>query len=438
VEDAQARIRELERQMQQMAEQLKALQDQVAKGTSSGTAPRRQTVEASFKDGLVFSDASGTWSLRPYVRLQLDDRNYAPDAFAADTFSMRRARLGVIGTFFSDFLVRIEGEYAEGNARLNDGYLEFNRWKSANVRLGQFKPYHGLERTQGAMDLDFMERALTDYVTGSVFDRGVMVHGEPLGGLYYHIALLNGTGQNVDENDAGHDGKDVSVRLVGDLAHWLGWQDSVVHVGGWAAIGRQGAGSAIPVVRTEGRGVTFFSTKGTVSAQDNTFESDVRRIRHGIELALAHGPVKFQGEYVRASFDGGAFERDMAAWYASLQWLVTGERYADIYKKSTFGRIVPRHYFDRGDGWGALELGVRYSSFGADDFVPGNVAGTGRLATGMTNGADAWTLGAKWILNPSAQVQLNYVHTGFDMPITVHGRTDDREEALNMRVQFDF
>ncbi|MCX7628561.1 MAG: porin [Methylophilaceae bacterium] len=437
-EDTQLRIRELERQIERMAAQIKALEAQINKAGAAPDAPRPHAVEASFKDGLVLSDASGTWSLRPYVRLQLDARHYTPDAFGADTFSMRRARLGVIGTFFSEFLLRIEGEYAEGNARLNDGYLEFNRWPSANLRLGQFKPYYGLERTQGAMDLDFMERALSDYVAGSVFDRGFMVHGEPLAGLYYHVAYTNGTGQNVDENDVRNDGKDISARLTGNIAQWLGWRDSVVHLGGWAASGRQGVGSAIPVLRTEGRGVTFFSTTGTSAARDNTFETEVRRLRYGFEMALAHGPLKFQGEYIHAGFDGRGFERDMTAWYASLQWLVTGEHYADFYRKSAFGRLVPRRDFDRGDGWGALELGLRYSSFEAGDFVASNPPGTGRLAAGMTRGADAWTLGAKWILNPNAQLQLNFVHTGFDTPITLNDKRDDREDALNMRVQFDF
>jgi phosphate-selective porin OprO/OprP len=155
-------------------------------------------------------------------------------------------------------------------------------------------------------------------------------------------------------------------------------------------------------------------------------------------MALAHGPVKLQGEYINADFDGDGFGRDMSAWYTSVQWLVTGEHYAGIYKKSAFGRLVPRRNFDSGEGWGALELGLRFSAFDADDFVTGNAAGTGRLATGLANSADAWTVGAKWILNPNAQLQLNLVHTSFDDPVTLNGKTDDHENAMNMRVQFDF
>lgn len=434
VEDPQLRIRELERQMQQMAEQLKAVQEQLAKSAApAGSAPAAATpasggspVEASFKNGLVFRDATGDWSLRLYTRAQLDYRQFSPDAFSADTFSMRRARIGAIATFFEDFTLRIEGEYSEASTKLNDGYLDYTHFKPAMLRLGQFKTMYGLERSQGAMDLNFMERAMTESLLGSVFDRGVMLHGAPLEGVYYNLAYVNGTGQNIDESNARSDSKDWSLRVVGNLAQWAGWKDSVVHVGGFYADGKQASGMTIPTLRTEGRGVTFFSTTPT------TFAGDVDRTLQGVEMALAHGPVKLQGEWIRAGYDGAGFERDLSAWYTSVQWLVSGESYAGMYKNGVFGGIQPHRHFRWGrEGWGALELGVRYTQFDASDF-------RSLLAVGATDGAEAWTLGAKWVLNPNAQLQLNYIRTDFDTPVLLNGRTDSREDAMNMRVQFDF
>lgn len=444
--DAGARMMELEKKLEAMSQEIVELRQELAKNKSSGESEKKSdagTVRASFKEGLVFSDGGGNWSFRPYVRMQLDNRNFSPDAFAGDTFTMRRARLGAIATFLKDFTLRIEGEYGEGGAsatattRLNDAWLEYTRWSSANIRLGQIKPYYGLERTQGAMDLDFMERALSDQLIGSTFDRGIMVHGEPLAGLYYDVAYVNGTGQNVDESntDAKHDTKDVSARLTGNFARWLGWTNSVAHLGGWYAYGRQAAGSAVPALRSEGRGPVFFSTDAKTA---DTFDSDVDRTRWGTEAAFTYGPVKLQGEYVHAGFEGENFNRDMSAWYTSLKWLVTGERYVDMYKKSVFGRLVPKRDFDSTDGWGALELGLRYSRFDASDFIAANAKGEGQLKAGMTNEADAWTLGAKWVLNPYAMLMLNYVHTDFDRSITINKKTDDQEDALNMRMQFDF
>jgi len=89
-------------------------------------------------------------------------------------------------------------------------------------------------------------------------------------------------------------------------------------------------------------------------------------------------------------------------------------------------------------GWGALSLGIRYSHFDASDFVATNTTGTGQLAANKTNEADAWTLGANWILNPNTRLVANYVHTSFDTPVTANNKTFDNEDALTMRAQFDF
>lgn len=438
VSDPQVRIRKLEKQVQLLAEQLKALQEQLVRNAQPATtATTKPTVgnpvKASFKNGLVLRDTSGDWALRLYARAQLDYRYFSPDEFSADTFSMRRARIGTIATFFEDFTLRVEGEFSDANAKLNDGYLDYTHFKPAMLRAGQFKTMYGLERSQGAMDLNFMERALTESLLGAVFDRGVMLHGAPVNGLYYNLAYVNGSGQNVDENKDSpkSDSKDTSLRVVGNLAQWAGWADGVVHLGGFYADGWQATGSTVPTLRTEGRGVTFFST-----TNNNTFATGVDRTLSGFESAIAYGPVKYQGEYMRVSFDDGDFERDMSAWYASLQWLVTGEHYADFYNNGVFAGIAPKNNFryDRG-GWGALELGARYTHFDATDFR-GLLANSGNAI--YTDGANAWTLGAKWILNANAQLQLNYVHTNFDTPITLNGKTDDYEDAMNMRMQFDF
>lgn len=450
-DDPQQRIRELERQMQQMAEQLKAVQEQLARTSANSTEPASaqpaaattisaggRPVEATFKNGLVLRDSSGDWAMRVYARAQLDYRNFSPDPSAADTFSMRRGRVGVIATFYDDFTLRIEGEYSgdgiasSKNTYMNDGYLDYTHFKQAMVRVGQFKGMHGLERSQGAMDLNFMERAMTESLLGSVFDRGVMLHGAPLDGVYYNLAYVNGTGQNLDETDALTDSKDWSLRVVGNAAQWAGLKNSVVHLGGFYLDGEQdgkpanGGGVTIPKVRTEGRGAEFFSATSPTQ--------DVDRTLYGLESAVAYGPVKYQGEYIRASYDGHGYDHDMSAWYASLQWLVTGEHYADRYASGAFLGILPKRNFQHGKpGWGALELGMRYSQFDASDFLLADSA-----TRTYTDGADAWTLGAKWVFNPSAQVQLNYVYTDYDDEILINGSREDHERAMNMRVQFDF
>ncbi len=61
------------------------------------------------------------------------------------------------------------------------------------------------------------------------------------------------------------------------------------------------------------------------------------------------------------------------------------KNYADSYKDGMFGRIIPKHSLTPDfSGFGAFELGLRYSEFDGSDFTTaaqGCVAGSGCLTT---------------------------------------------------------
>ncbi len=421
-------------QMQAMAEELKTLQS--ARGKSEG-----QPVYAGVKNGLVFEDGSGDWKLQINGRVQADYRTYDPSQWKDDGFSIRRARFGGMFSFLKDFAVRVEGEYAndntgaKGTTAMTYGYLDYNRWKVVKIRAGQFKPFFGLERTASTNYVDFTELSLATNngtIFNSTYDRGVMVHGDPLPWLNYNAYVVNGTGQN---NDDVNDAKDIGGRLNANIASLADIRNAVIHVGASVSKGSTAYSSSTASMSqgTEASGAKFFQIDGL-----QTTEAD--KTRWGVETALVYGPVKFQAEYVDANFDGkkGAtlYDNDIKAWYADLNWLVTGESWADSYKGGTFGRIKPKHNFDEKDGWGAFELGLRYSRFDASDFKAMLPAAT--VTTAYTSEADAWTAGAKWILNHSARLVLNYVHTEFDTPVRINRHLDDNEDAVVLRAQYDF
>lgn len=130
------------------------------------------------------------------------------------------------------------------------------------------------------------------------------------------------------------------------------------------------------------------------------------------------------------------FDHDIKAWYADLNWLVTGENWADFYKNGVYGRIRPKDNMDLQKGWGAIEFGLRYSSFDASDFK--SLLTPATATSSFTSGAEAWTLGAKWIFNPNARLVLNYIHTDFDTPILVNSKRDNAEDSFHIRAQYDF
>lgn len=425
-------LHEQQVKIETMSGELKALQ--TTRNASAG-----QPVYANFKNGLSLEDASGTWKLGINGRVQADYRSFSPDVAASDTFNIRRARLGV-NVGLKDFAARLEGEYGgtsgNGSVGLTYAHVDYIHFNGFKLRAGQFKPSYGLERSMNANFTDFQERGSTDYLLGATFDRGIMAYGEPIAGLFYSASWTNGKGVNTasangDETDAKYDNKDALMRVVGNIAQFAGWKDSVVHIGGFYAKGEQEPGSSPTLnVQTEGRGAIVFST-------EEGFAKAVDRSRQGYELALAHGPVKLQAEHITEHFDGNGFNRDLIAWYASINWLVTGETFASTYKDGMFGRLRPKQEFAwGGDGWGALQLGARYSKFDGSDFLTTNAIGTGRLKAFESNEFDTWTLGANWILTPYVRLIANYVHTSFDTPITA--KAIHHEDAITMRAQVDF
>lgn len=461
VEQLQQQRTEQDKQIELLTKELVGIENQISqakivkseeKGVSKGSP-----IYGGFKDELAFEDGTGKWKLQLNGRIQTDYRTYQPDEWKNDGFSIRRARFGGTFSFLKDFAVRVEGEYANdntgarGTSALTYGYLDFTRWSAAKIRVGQFKPFFGLERPQSTNFTDFSELSLATNngaIFTSTYDRGIMVYGDPLPWLNYNAYVVNGTGQN---NDDVRDDKDVGGRINANFANFTKNKDLVLHAGTSASTGSIGfstaAGNSL-TQSTEGSGAQFFSVANVSSTTTGTtvnpsrFTSD--RKRFGVEAAVAYGPVKFQTEYINTNFEGKrgrtaagvAFDNDIKVWYADFNWLVTGESYAEAYKSGVFGRIKPKSNFDDNIGWGAFELGLRYSKFDASDFNSILTAPT--ATTSFTSEADAWTAGAKWILNPNARLLLNYIHTDFENDIRVDGKLDDAEEAVVFRAQYDF
>lgn len=445
-EEQDSQIRELTAKLAEMQQQLAQPKTEKAGGENKSTG---NALYGGYKNGVVLEDGSGDWKISINGRIQADYRNFSPDnQTVANTFSMRRARLGATMDILKDFSMKVEGEYSAAATAMTYGYIDYKHWNAAKLRIGQFKPFYGLERATSTNLTDFQERSMADAMFGAMYDRGVMIFGEPVKGLNYSFAYINGAG-TVDEGNAtattnataastNGNGKDYSARLTGNIAEWASIKDTVIHVGGFYGQGKQAAGEAINPVLTEGRGVKFFMA--------SAFTNPVDRKREGLEAAFSYGPIKLQGEYIRVSYDGlGVNNRGMSSQYADLTWMVTGESYADDYRDSAFWRIKPKNNFAFGSGGlGALELGLRSSSFDASDFRTANAAGgvllnTVPLLGKMTSKANAWTAGVKWILNPNTRAILNYVNTRFDTPVTpVGGRASNSEKAVTARAQFDF
>lgn len=469
--ESDERIRQLEEGIRKLTRELEDVKGQVQetkdKATQTEQKFEQQGVQARFNEGVIFENPRGNWAVRVSGRAQLDYRYFEQDEALSDTFSMRRIRLGAGVTLYKDYSVYVEGDFASGDAtgttqqqmRATLAYIDYTHWKQARIRFGQFKPQIGLEQTLLDLQSDYMERGLQQNILDGNninYDRGFMVYGAPVPGTWYAVTLSNGTGQNLEEKqstipDAVNDSKDVTFRGVLDFAQILDVKDSILHIGvgyKWGEQANPANASAFvaPAARTEARGMTFFTPLAFNAAGRDVSTID-REMAVG-EMLLAHGPVKLQGEYWQATYEGTRFSpgpvedfsRNIKAGYLSAMWLITGENYSDNYRDSIPQKIKPRNKFGwgEGEGWGAWEAGLRYSFFDASDFKTTNTVSTGQLAAGSTNKAQSYTAQLKWIHNIYTRAILDYVHTEFDTPVTVNTLTFDKEDAVMMRVQVDF
>lgn len=407
-------------------------------------------VKASFKDGISWESGDKSTKMSINGRIQLDYRNFDwgesedggnANANAADTYDIRRAYLGAKGTFWDYYSWEVTADFAgQSNAsHLDVAYLNIHWWKEAQFQFGQFKMPFSLEERTSSRFIDFQERSFvnnSNITPGK--EAGMMVHGTPIKGLNYALAYSNGQGKNTDETDIREDGKDIIAHVDANIAEMMDMKDTVIHVGASYADGDQASTRSVSGQRTEGRGVEFFTSAAL--ADDSR---SIDRTRTGVEGSFAYGPVKLQGEWAKVNYEGTSsgvnYDNDIKAWYAEALWLITGESYADSYKGGKYDRIKPKNNFNpKGQGFGAFEVGVRFSDFDASDFKTTNLAGTGVLDNTKTNEADSWTVGLKWLPNPNTRFMMNYTDTDFDTDVTIGNEVEDSEKALTFRAQFDF
>ena len=441
-----------------------AAEREAEKKQAAGTRP--DVVAGNFKDAIIFSSADGANTMQLTGRLQADYRAYTNKA-EPNTSEMRRVQLGVKGKFWDNVKYNVTAHLNNvgangatstgigGPGALEEAWLEPMVRKQATLRLGMFYTPFSLEDANSSKYIDFMERPAIinqSQSTNDSTDTGVMLYGMPVDGVAYWLAHTNGASRGVtNANVAG--GRETSIRGVMDLARVFEQKGAVYHVGLDYSRGRKpgpvkdaqgkdvlNGGAEIGKIRTEGRSASFKPMKLIWSNADNNYI----RTRQALELAWASGPLKVQGEVVSENYEGATlagigYNKMLRGHYADLMWMITGEKYADSYSNGSFGSIRPyRNFVSGGEGWGAWEIGLRYSRLDAGDL---NSATGLRNDTGYADGMKTTTLGLKWIMNPNTRMLFNVVHSKYGQPTrggTALAAPISSDTAYMMRGQFDF
>lgn len=397
---------------------------------AAAAAPPRAL--AGYRNGFFLRTDDGDYRLTFNGYVQADSRWFADDRTSDDTdeFLIRRARFEMRADIFDRFELRLEPDFAGGSVSLPEASIEvdFARW--LDVRAGKQRTPFGIERLQGASDLPFLERALTDNLIPGR-DVGIRARGTVLGGgLEYALAVMNGVADGTNDDEDFNDGVDVVARLF--ATPWVPHMYSPLRGLGFGVAGSYGRdqGDAddqdrLPSYETSGDR-DFFRWDGDSYADGNHY-------RVSPQMSWFEGPVGLLSEYVLSSqrvANDDVDERGTVsnqAWQVRTNWMLTGER-------ATMEDVVPNAPFDFGGGdWGAFELALRWSSLDVDPEVfEKEFANPERSA----RHADALGMAINWYLNRHVAFYLNYERTMFG------GGAEDgdrpSEDAFLTRLQLKF
>ena len=120
------------------------------------------------------------------------------------------------------------------------------------------------------------------------------------------------------------------------------------------------------------------------------------------EASWRKGPLWVNAEWVDVAVDSPTSgDLDFSGYHASATWALTGEMRAYNRKSGILGQLPVAKSVNQG-GWGAFEVGMRYSTI---DLTDGPVDG-GEM--------DIWSLGIKWKLTPVFVVDANYRYITLD------------------------
>lgn len=412
--DDNSEVEKLKAQVQELDQKLRILdRKQEISAEELAAQQKAAPVVAAGDKGFGFKSADGQFEYRLRGLLQIDYRDFSGDAYptAVSGFLARRIRPTFEGTLWGKYGFRFTPEFGESKAGVIDAYVDIRHNPAAQIRIGKFKPFVGLERLQSGSDIKFIERS---YVSNNILpnrDLGLAVHGDVLDKrLNYAVGVFNGVvdgGENTTSQDLNSQ-KEFSARVFATpFADRYGPLQGLGF--GLAATTGRAIGTAnatnLPTYRSPGQANSFFTYANNTVA----FGS---RTRWSPQAYYYRGPFGVLAEYAVVSQEiaNGAARLTVknSALHIAASWLVTGE-------DASFLRVKPAKPFRLGadGGWGAFELLARYQAANIDRVL---FDSTTFINTAADNAwrATTFSVGVNWYLNEFSKVALNYDRTDFD------------------------
>ena len=417
--ELEQRIAELEQTVRLLSRKLEVA-DEVYQNDKLKTVSNGR-VKAGL-DGFSLVSPDGQSELKLKALVQFDGRFGIEDDKDADTWLMRRVR-PTIEARLGKASFRFTPEFAEDDADLVDGYVDWALPANVVLRAGQFKPSIGLERAQSASALVFAERTFPTELAPNR-DRGVLLYANLLDRrLNLEFGLTNGTPDGRNATNADVDGEqELNARAFFEFRPGIG-------VGVSATRGEKRAGNDLRSASSSN--ANAFLPRYRSAAQSQVFGyragagADGDHSRFSPHAYAYVGPVGLMAEYISSEQEvalgnqRGEFRHEAAQ--ITGVWAITGE-------EEGFKGIKPA-----GPG-GAWELALRYALLDTDDQA--FEQGFADPDTAVTR-AEQWAIGINWTITPNLKAFTDYSVTQFDGGAATGADRDD-EKVLFTRLQLNY
>lgn len=411
--DLEKRIKELEAKIAELQKAQEAPKATLANNEEIERESEPVGLTGFYDNGyLVATSSDGRFKYWLDGRLNLD---YAAFSGAQNRLQngveVRRARIGVKATLFGNWLAELDVDFADNLIEMKDMWVGYSFGRGL-VRAGNFKAPFGLETLTSSKYITFIERP---YIDGWAADRRLGVgaslwgrHWQASAGLFGPEA---GAFNDKDSLTGGGAGTSQKFSFVGRASIApISKPGAVLHLGAAYAhrkpdvgkIATSGADladrvNASWIYKLDSRAETHVSRAKFISTGDMKYADALNQV--GLELAGVLKSISVQGEYQTskvtriptnvASYVDHAF----AGYYGQVMWLVTGEHRPYSASEGEFGRVIPKRK------WGAVEVGLRYSTMDLDD-----VTTVDPIKGGIAKNT---TFGLTWFMNPNHKILVN-------------------------------
>ena len=287
---------------------------------------------------------------------------------------------GATNAFDKGFEVQRQDDFTWFDYRLDIPLTE-----SINLSVGKQKEPISMERIMSLVQLPMQERTSVSDALLPSRNFGAVVSGSLparhmtwAGGLFYNL---------IDSDDAFGS---TPLQVIG-RATWLPFisedESNLVHLG----FGFRHSNAK--------QGVQYLTepefNKSPIFVDTGRFDAD-DALQYNLEASWRRGPYWVHGEYVHTNIDSSvAADPTFTGYHITGSWIISGEMRQYNHKSGIFGPVPVAQSVYQG-GWGAWELGFRYSSLDLTD--------------GLLDGGemDIWSLGVNWWLSPIFNVNMNY------------------------------